>query len=347
MSDSLTHLDAFRLKDLERTMSIKSMSKTWPHLERRIRSLLGDKPSGEQLFRLGDQLSDVFRSVPKKEALEASRLATEDSQPAVEDEIAALGNRTQSDVSAGGTVWECLVVWYLNLVCFGTDVLAVRRRNSNTPVVITDAVCVTLHGHSTTTESDVVVYSVSGAHARRESLTVRDLDELIRTDTQKSSVAILQCKTNWNDNAQIPMLWDLIYRSLPYVQSSTVRVGRNGVSPRCFKGESVKYAFVTVPTNTKMEHKGSSVAVNRVLGLSGGNYWGQPTKEGVVAGFSEFLGSNFSEFFAGSIQNHIDRQYAQNPELLERFLSLNFSSIDAVDFTAPQLDIEYEPEPYK
>lgn len=336
----MTDLDAFRVKALTRTMNIKSIKKTWPHFERKIRTLVGDQPNGEDLFRLGDQLSEIFRSVPKKTAVEAARLSGEDPLSTETEAEAALGDRTQSDVSAGGTVWECLVVWYLNLVCFGTDVVAVRRMKSNTPSVITDGICVTLHGHSTTTESDVVVYSARGATPKRGTLTVADLDRHIRSNTRECAVAIVQCKTNWNDNAQIPMLWDLIYRSLPYVQSSTVRVGRNGISPQSFKGNGVKYAFVTVPTNTRTDHKPTSVAVNRVLGLSGGNYWGQPSKEGVVAGFSEFLGANFTEYFSGSLQNHLDRQIARNPNFVHEFLSLDFSRSGPVDYVTPTFVLE-------
>ena len=39
----------------------------------------------------------------------------------------------------------------------------------------------------------------------------------------------LQCKTNWNDNAQVPMLWDIIYSSNEKLNN--ISVGINGVSP--------------------------------------------------------------------------------------------------------------------
>lgn len=119
------------------------------------------------------------------------------------------------------------------------------------------------------------------------------------------------------------MLWDLIYRSVPV--DLTLQLGCNGVSPRSFKDKSIKYAFMTVPTNRKNKYKAGGVPVNRVRGLSGGNYWGHPTEQGVARGFSDFLNTNFSAHFQGSIQNHIDRELAANPDLMQKFLGLNFS----------------------
>jgi hypothetical protein len=327
-------LDEFRLRSLATSFGVKSFTKTWPYLRAGIVETLGEKPDGEALFKLGDHLSELFLSVPKAVAAEAANLTAADSkldsdglfevEPATSVPIVQ-GSRSQGDVSAGGVVWECLVTWYLNLVAHGTDLIAARRTKANTPTVITDAICVTLQGHSTTTESDVVVYSVPKIDLELEwPITIAQIDTLIKSDTSKSSVAIVQCKTNWNDNAQIPMLWDLIYRSLPFVQTTTIRLGRNGVTPRSFKGESIKYAFMTVPTNQKSTYKEGGVAVTRVKGLSGGNYWGKPTAEGVASGFSEFLSANFSSHFHGSIQNHMHRELIDHPEVLKRYLDLAF-----------------------
>lgn len=313
MPDSI---DVFRLKAMLKLSTIRSFRSTWPFLYNEIATHLGENPCGEDIFRLGDRLSSIFLSVPAAVAASQPPEASETSNP----------QRTQSDVSVGGVVWECLVTWYLNFVCYGTDLLASKRTKGNTPSVITDAISVTLHGYSTTTESDLIVFSVPGVDTGSAGdLTIKKIDDQIKEDTAGCSVAVVQCKTNWNDNAQIPMLWDLIYRSLPFVNVSSIQLGRNGVNPRCFHDNSIKYAFMTVPTNKNARYTVGSVPVTRVLGLSGGNYWGKPTEPGVATGFSDFLNNNFSAHFAGSIQNHIDRQITADPTIVGKFLRLDFS----------------------
>lgn len=302
---------------LSKLSGIPSFRETWPFLREGITHVLGKNITGEKIFRLGDELSTLFLSVPA--ARRAAQAEVLDGSPLIAP------TRTQQDVSSGGVVWECLVAWYLNFICHGTDLLASKRTVANTPSVITDAISVTLHGYSTTTESDLVVYSVPTIGIQLDrALTITDIDLAIKADTTKCAVAIVQCKTNWNDNAQIPMLWDLIYRSLPFVNVSSIQIGRNGVNPRSFRDQSIKYAFMTVPTNQRMIYRVGSVQVTRVLGLSGGNYWGKPTEPGVATGFSDFLNNNFSAHFQGSIQNHIDRQIAGEADLINRFLTLEF-----------------------
>lgn len=316
-------LDSFRLETLAKLSDIKSFKGTWPHLQKEILRSLGDAPTGNDVFRLGDRLSSIFLSVTASET-EAAKLQSPSEEPS--SSPAPVSSRGQRDVSIAGVVWECLVSWYLNFVCHGTDLIAARRTKDNTPSVITDAISVTLHGYSTTSESDIVVFSVPGIEKLSTgTLKIKDLNEIIMSNTQTCSVAIVQCKTNWNENAQIPMLWDLIYRSLPFVNVASIQLGRNGVNPRSFKDSSIKYAFMTVPTNKNVTYKAGGVPVTRVLGLSGGNYWGKPTEQGVATGFADFLNNNFGAHFQGSIQNHIDRELAANPDLMQRFLDLDFA----------------------
>lgn len=315
-------LDAFRLEMMTELSNVPSFKKTWPYLRHEIDRSLSATPTAEEIFRLGDRLSRIFTSVmPLKErAAKLERL---------EDAIAVLApsSRGQSELAMAGTVWECLVSWYLNLICYGTDVIAARRTNANTPSIITDAITVTLHGYSTKSEADIVVFSVPGIEQSSDlSLKVGDLNRVIMEDAGVCTVAIVQCKTNWNENAQIPMLWDLIYRSTP-ADITSMQLGCNGVTPRSFKDRTIKYAFMTVPTNKTSRYKEGGAPVTRVRGLSGGNYWGHPTQQGVATGFSEFLNRNFSTHFRGSIQNHINRQLKANPQLVEQFLGLNFARL--------------------
>ena len=51
---------------------------------------------------------------------------------------------------------------------------------------------------------------------------------------------------------------------------------------------------------------------------------GLPTKPSVARAFSELIGSNVPSHFSGSIQNHVDSQLAADPDLIRRFLDLEF-----------------------
>lgn len=79
---------------------------------------------------------------------------------------------------------------------------------------------------------------------------------------------IIQCKTNWNDNAQVPMFGDLVY-SATYFKSG-VSVGNNGYL--IMDVNWFTYSFVTVPRVKLEKIKENSVCVLRVRYLSEGNY---------------------------------------------------------------------------
>ena len=222
--------------------TLKSFSNSWkvwgPLIERHILS----QKSGRLLFDLGDILSNIFRSN-------------------------AQSGRDQGQLSGGGVAWECLVVWYLNLVFWGTPVIAVRQNKSFVPSVISNCVTVTIANNATNTESDVSIFSVPDTD-NFFGTNVNDLNQHIKTRLSQVDFVVLQCKTNWNDNSQVPMLWDLVYNSsidLPHVSLGIEGFNTSSVN-------SFKYAFVTVPSNQNTNIKPSSTCVSRVKNLTGGNY---------------------------------------------------------------------------
>jgi hypothetical protein len=123
------------------------------------------------------------------------------------------------------------------------------------------------------------------------------------------SIGILQTKTPGNDNAQIPMLWDMVYSAKGFGRN--VSVGSKGRSIESFA--SFTYSFVTVPSQKDVDknYKVTSTAVNRVRNISGGNYWGLPTKNGVADSLNEFIGRNLSDYVQGSdLIGWLDKQVA-------------------------------------
>ena len=119
------------------------------------------------------------------------------------------------------------------------------------------------------------------------------LNTLSARDFANLEIHIIQCKTNWNDNAQIPMLWDAIYSATNF--RNNITVGANGYSIHdCAR---FSYSFVTVPSNPLRKNNRdiyttTSTAVLRVHNLSGGNYWGNPSKSGVASSVKEVLERN-------------------------------------------------------
>ena len=289
-------VDDFRSSVMRQVSSVPSFGTSWNTFQHQIDSLIGPTPNANQIFDLGQNISTIFLSNSKK-------------------------GRSQSAVASGGAAWECFITWYLNLVFWGTDVIASRQNKKFIPQVLYDAFSVTISNQKTNTESDIVVYSIPNIK-NITKLSLKDIDNLIRSNITLADTSVVQCKTNWNDNAQIPMLWDLIYNSTNF-RLPNVSVGTAGVNPIAFK--SFAYAYFTVPTNKNIQKiKPKSTQVLRVANLTGGNYWGRPTTNGIAQSVNNYFGRNFANHFIGGVQAHIASQIKNDPDYYSRFRTLNF-----------------------
>ncbi|MFK0337000.1 hypothetical protein ACIQT7_07045 [Agrobacterium deltaense] len=215
--------------------------------------------------------------------------------------------RGQTDVSGAGNAWECLVCWYLNLIFLGTGAVAVKQKRALVPSCISDATAIVYGNSQTNTESDLVVYILPDDPSLSATTygDIQNLNQYISTNCRDVTIGVVQCKTNWNDNSQIPMLWDMIYRSEGF-RGTGIHIGKNGITIRDFKEFS--YSFVTVPSQKDLEKKfkPDSMAVKRVRGLSGGNYWGRSSVNGVALSLNEIFRRNFSRAFDNQpVQNKL------------------------------------------
>lgn len=245
---------------------MKTFSQCWEIWQPEISRYLTEDPSPETVLSLGGKLRDVFKT----------------TKPA---------NRDQKAVSGGGATWEALVCYYLNLCLIGSNAV-VFKKNSHIPSRILDAVRVSYGNVAANTESDLIAVTfpddpseLEKPLAKREPVLNR-LEEITHSRLKETQVTIIQCKTNWNDNAQIPMLWDMVYQA-GESSNKRVNVGSHNVSPSDFKHFS--YAFVTVPSNKLETFKTTSLPVKRVSELSGGNYWGLESKQGIAKGLREIF----------------------------------------------------------
>ncbi len=294
----MSQLDEFRYSCLKAVADLDARTKPWPGYREELQKILGKSPTAQDVFNVGAKLKQVFKSEAR--------------------------TRSQSDLSRGGGSWEILITWYLNLVFWDTNVVVMRPSKKLLPPVVADAMAVKVKGVTTSKETDVIVIEVPKNNSSVD-LDTKAIDQIIRSNPQGTSVGVVQCKTNWNDNAQIPMLWNIVYAA-QNLQVQNVVVGSKGFSPSSFGKFS--YAFMTVPTNTEKNGKdnfnSSSTAVVRVQGMTGGNYWGNPSKEGVADSISEYFGRNFNDVFEGGVQKHISTKLLTRPDVLQKFLDYDF-----------------------
>ncbi len=288
-------LNDFKLSSLHNLSKVRSISNNWQQRKQSISSYLNANNWGQSAFDLGDHLSDIFSTT-------------------------TVGGRGQSAVSTAGAAWECLITWYLNLIFWDTKVVVLKQSKKFVPESIRNCLTVTISNVSTNTESDIVIFSVPDQHLLSGS-TTKDLNDHLLNRINQVDLFVLQCKTNWEDNAQIPMLWDMIYNSQSRLPN--VSIGIQGLSPQSVN--NFKYGFATVPTGPRGNFiKTDSVKVLRVKNLTGGNYWGKATQQHLASSIKELPSRHFPSVFQGSIANHLSRIHNSQNHMIQKFLDLNF-----------------------
>lgn len=291
-------VEYIREQAILRLFSTNTVENCWPKWKREINKHISTRGVSEGLIDLGDHLSKIFK-------------------------VTAIEGRGQQSVSTGGTAWEALVCWYLNACLVGSRVVVIKQAKQLVPEPIRCAIQVNYGSVASNTESDLIAIEFPN-----NSIFTKDISELNLTDDSGSpipnqikgkfnykkiidhlvgkyidqiKVVVVQCKTNWNDNAQIPMLWDMVYSSKGF-KNRNIHIGCAGYELENLKEFS--YAFMTVPTVSKPVTS-SSTAAQRVRGLSGGNFWGQPSVDGVAQSIKEIFTRNFSTGFDGNIRAHL------------------------------------------
>lgn len=284
------------IPELLRKQSVKNLfdtntfKKSWTIWKPEIQRILGENFNENNVLNLGDHLTNIFRTT-------------------------GTAGRDQGELSGGGAAWESLICWYINICTVGSRIVALKKM-SLVPEPIRDAITVNYGNFSCNTESDITIIifpdiieytqSVNTIQNKnilnnRGSLNIEEINSLVSRDFNDFEIGIIQCKTNWNDNAQIPMLWDMIYSAGGF-RGRNITIGRNGFSIQ--NAHQFSYSFVTVPSNQNQQYNSEQVAVKRVTNLSGGNYWGQPTVQHVAKSIKEIFTNNYNNGTNG-IRNDI------------------------------------------
>lgn len=286
-------IESYRKAAVSSAMSTNSALNAFPHWSNYISTITGNRLSGRVIFDLADHLRDIFKSSSQGNT--------------------RVGENTNSSVSAGGAAWESLVCWYLNLCLIGSNVVVIKSKKDLLPAFITDAIAVKYNNFKSNTEADLIYIAfpevMDWPEKGETELFSTYLDRVlsIAFAMKDIGIGVIQTKTNWNDNAQIPMLWDMVYSAKGFGRSVTV--GSRGRSIESFA--SFTYSFVTVPSQKEIDktYKVTSTAVNRVRNISGGNYWGLPSKDGVADSLNEFFGRNLSDYIpGGDLLGWLDQQ---------------------------------------
>ena len=264
-------IEGLREQSLQKVFSTSTIQKTWPVWGEALSNKIGSPPDGKKALDLGDNLSEIFK-------------------------LTSASGRSQSSLSGGGAAWEGLVCWYLNLCLVGSRIVVVKQNKTLVPTPISEAITVNYGSFPSNTESDLVAIifpDLDEFVKDGTSYKKKELDRWVGNNFSKFGVGIIQCKTNWNDNAQIPMLWDMVYSAKGF-KTRNISVGSSSYSIEDLK--EFTYSFVTVPTS-KGPFNENSTAVHRVRNLSGGNYWGYPNKSSVANSIKEIFRKNFRSGF--------------------------------------------------
>jgi hypothetical protein len=123
--------DQFRKLAIENIFKTNTFQNCWQTWQPEINRLLGNNYGENEIINLGDHLSDIFKSTGG-------------------------GGRGQGELSAGGTAWESLVCWYINLCCVGSRIVAIKKM-SLVPKPIQDAITVNYGNFACNTESDITI----------------------------------------------------------------------------------------------------------------------------------------------------------------------------------------------
>ena len=259
--------DSLRKQMIKELFTLNSFKNPFPIWKNTILDKVSNWNDPVQVQDIGDSLHDIFKET-------------------------GTAGRTQSTLTQAGTAWECLVCWYMNLCLIGSRAVVLRPTKKRIPEPITRATSVYYNNTKSNSETDLLCIIFPNLDVFSEIHKAETLNSLVSQYFNQFEVGIIQCKTNWNDIAQIPMLWDMVYSSEGW--SRNIVVGDSAFSIKGLK--NFFYAFVTVPSKN-MKYTSTSINTARVRNISGGNYWGRPTKQSVAFSIKEIFGRNFRNAF--------------------------------------------------
>ena len=151
MEEVSSIVEAFRKASIERLFLTPTFRGTFPNWLPTINRLTHAR-TPRQIFDLGDHLAEIFRTT-------------------------RTSGRGQSVVSSGGTVWEALICWYLNLCLVGRRTVVIKHHRKLIPQPVSDAITVNYHNFASNTESDLIAITFPDAveySSNKDMINIRD-----------------------------------------------------------------------------------------------------------------------------------------------------------------------------
>lgn len=286
-------IEALRADVIKDIFSNNSFCNSWMVWKPLLKEKCLNIQDSKAIIDLGDSLRDVFQSTRPEN-----------------------GRGGQSDISKAGNLWESIVTWYLNLCFIGSRAVVIRKCSS-LPKPIKDALTVYYDNLACSAEPDltVIVFPDKPIFTgnpdtfltpRAKKIDYNILSQEVSKLFELFQVGVIQCKSNWNENSQIPMLWDIVYNS-GGIPSQNIMVGTETYNLKDLR--RFTYSFVTMPSNNLDGYTPTRVEISRVRNLSGGNYWGVPTLNGIAKSIKEIF-RLFDNAFNTSIKSTLNAELA-------------------------------------
>ena len=212
--------------------------------------------------------------------------------------------------STSGVLWESLLVWYCNLCMVGTRLVVIRKNKVLVPSQFLDAITTNYGIQKEDSEADLIALTFpnnADFTSAVDKISKKSLEKLADKHFKDFELGIVSCKTPWNDFSVIPQYWNLIYRlTKDYPDALDVQIGVNNRNITDFK--KFFYAFATLPSQNPEIIKSTGLPVVRLKKLSGGNFWGLPSKKDIAKSMKEIFKKNFSSSIGDGIESNLKKE---------------------------------------
>ena len=313
-------IEQLRNDAVSKLFTTPSMVKAWEKWRPFVNKKIGDPPDPSKIFDLGDELREImFKSHIKI------------SKPTQ--------SQTQGMKSRAGVLWESLLVWYCNLCMIGTRSVVIRKSKKLVPSQFLDAITADYGVATDDSEADLIAitfpddadftdempdsFKMDGKKIKmlRDKGTkgyerlgplvkivfTKFLFRLVDNHFKDFEMGIVSCKTPWNDFAVIPQHWDLVY-SLSDTHPDALATKGFSIGTKGYSINNLSnffYAFVALPSQDPGIIRPNGMPVVRLRSLSGGNFWGLPTRPDIAESMKEIFARNFQTSFGNGVVDNL------------------------------------------
>ena len=263
----------------------KSVQEAWKKWHPVITDLIGSTPQANKIFDLGDHLRHVMFSAHEK--IDKPTLS-----------------QTQAMKSRSGVLWESLLTWYCNLCLIGTRSVVIKKSKSLVPSQFLDAITADYGTQQEDSEADVLTLTFPDG---MDLTSFQTLEKLVDEHFKDFELGVISCKTPWNDFTVIPQHWNMVYNlAINNPDALEMKIGINDWDVTVLK--KFFYAFATLPSQKPEIIKSTSLPVVRLKKLSGGNFWGLPSKKDIAKSTKEIFKKNFSSSIGDGIESNLKKE---------------------------------------